>query len=75
MLVVLFRSLSKLPLPVLHACGTTLGWLVYLASPSYRRRLRDNIGCAGFSSSLRASVAESGKSILELPFIWCASPE
>ncbi|MGZ3157619.1 MAG: lysophospholipid acyltransferase family protein, partial [Burkholderiaceae bacterium] len=45
------------------------------ASPSYRRRLRDNIECAGFSSSLRASVAESGKSILELPFIWCASPE
>ncbi|HEY8099679.1 MAG TPA: lysophospholipid acyltransferase family protein [Burkholderiaceae bacterium] len=75
MLIALFRLLSKFPLPVLHAFGTTLGWLVYLASPSYRRLLKDNIGRAGFSSSLCASVAESGKSILELPFIWCASPE
>jgi KDO2-lipid IV(A) lauroyltransferase len=75
MLVALFRLLSKFPLPVLHAFGATLGWLVYAASPSYRRLLKDNITRAGFSSSLRASIAESGKSILELPFIWCAAPE
>jgi KDO2-lipid IV(A) lauroyltransferase len=75
MLIALFRLLSKLPLPVLHALGATLGWVVYLASPSYRHRLKENIKRAGFPSSLRASVAESGKSILELPFIWCASPE
>jgi Kdo2-lipid IVA lauroyltransferase/acyltransferase len=75
MLVALFRLLSKLPLPVLHAFGTTLGWLVYLASPSYRHLLKGNIERAGFSRSLGASVAESGKSILELPFIWCAPQE
>jgi KDO2-lipid IV(A) lauroyltransferase len=72
MLVALFRLLSKLPLPVLHAIGTTLGWLVYLASSSYRHLLKGNIERAGFSSYLGASVAEAGKSILELPFIWCA---
>ncbi|GAB3540737.1 lysophospholipid acyltransferase family protein [Noviherbaspirillum agri] len=75
MLVTLFRLLSRLPLPVLHAAGSALGWLVYLASPSYRRRLKENIRRAGFGSSLRAAIQEAGKNILELPFIWCASPE
>jgi KDO2-lipid IV(A) lauroyltransferase len=72
MLVTLFRLLSRLPLPILHAIGTVLGWLVYLVSPSYRRRLRDNIRRAGFGGSLRQAVREAGKNILELPFVWCA---
>jgi len=75
MLVILFRMLSALPLPVLHGLGTALGWLVYLASPSYRHRLKDNISRAGFASSLSDAIAEAGKNILELPFVWCASPE
>lgn len=75
MLVFLFRCLSRLPLPLLHAMGSALGWLVYLASPSYRRRMRDNMAQAGYSSHLSAAIAESGKSIVELPFIWCAAPE
>ena len=75
MLVTLFRLLSGLPLPVLHAMGAALGWLVYLASPSYRRRMKDNITRAGFASSLRQAIAESGKSILELPFVWCADQQ
>ena len=74
MLLTLFRLLSWLPLPVLHAIGALLGWLVYLASPSYRRRLKDNIVRAGYAGSLRQAIAEAGKNVLELPFIWCASP-
>ncbi len=74
MLIALFRLLSFLPLPVLHGIGATLGWLVYLLSPSYRHRLRQNIHLAGFESSTRKSVSEAGKSILELPFIWFANP-
>ena len=72
MLVLLFRLLSKLPLVALHAIGTALGWLVYLASSDYRERLRSNIGRAGFATSLHAAIRESGKNILELPFVWCA---
>jgi len=72
MLVLLFRFLSMFPLPVLHALGAALGWLVYLASPSYRRRLRDNLARAGYGKQLRAAIAESGKAIVELPFVWCA---
>lgn len=75
MLIKLFKLLSKLPLPVLHALGATLGWLVYLASPAYRNRLKDNIVRAGYAPYLRAAIAESGKNILELAFIWCAPPK
>lgn len=75
MLVHLFRLLSGLPLPVLHAWGKMLGRLVYMASPSYRNRLDQNIERAGFASYRRAAIAESGKNILELPFIWCAQPQ
>ena len=75
MLVAIFRLLSKLPLPALHWLGAVLGWLVYLLSPSYRRRLRTNLERAGFGEHLRAAVAESGKAIVELPFVWCAPPQ
>jgi KDO2-lipid IV(A) lauroyltransferase len=74
MLVFFFRLLSKLPLPVLHGLGSALGWLVYLASPSYRRRLRDNLRGAGFGQHLHSAIAEAGKAIVELPFVWCADP-
>jgi KDO2-lipid IV(A) lauroyltransferase len=75
MLVLLFRFLSVFPLPLLHALGSGLGWLVYLASPSYRRRMRENMARAGFAPYLPQAIAESGKSIVELAFIWCAPPE
>ncbi|MBC7416410.1 MAG: lysophospholipid acyltransferase family protein [Herminiimonas sp.] len=74
MLVTLFRLLSHLPLTVLHAIGTVLGWLVYLASPSYRQRLDANLSRAGYNDERRCAVAEAGKSLLELAFVWCAPP-
>lgn len=75
MLVSLFRFFSHFPLPVLHALGAALGWLVYLLSPSHRRRMRENMRQAGQERHLGAAIAEAGKSIMELPFIWCAPPE
>jgi KDO2-lipid IV(A) lauroyltransferase len=75
MLVALFKLLSKFPLPLLHAVGATLGRLVYLLSSSYRTRLNANISRAGYATFTSAAVAESGKSIAELPFIWCAPSE
>ena len=75
MLVLLFRFLSVFPLSALHTLGAALGWIVYLASPSYRRRLRGNLERAGYRRHLRAAIAESGKAIVELPFVWCAPQE
>jgi KDO2-lipid IV(A) lauroyltransferase len=75
MLVTLFRLLSALPLPLLHALGVAFGWLVYLVSRDYRTRLKDNISRAGYTDHLSAAIGESGKNVLELPFVWCAPAE
>jgi Kdo2-lipid IVA lauroyltransferase/acyltransferase len=75
MLTVLFRLLSKLPLSVLHALGALLGRMVYWLSPSHRRLLQENLAHAGYQGQLSPAIAEAGKSILELPFIWCAPPQ
>ena len=74
MLVPIFRFLSSFPLPVLHAIGSVMGWLVYGLSSSHRRHMRSNMAQAGYSQYLSAAIAEAGKSIFELPFIWCADP-
>ena len=45
--------------------------------PTYRRNLRDNTALAGdlARAAYAAIIAETGKSILELPRIWLQSPE
>jgi KDO2-lipid IV(A) lauroyltransferase len=67
----LVHWLSGRSLRFLHALGGLLGWISYLASPSYRRRLRDNAALAGLSAAQRrASVAEAGRLASELPRLW-----
>lgn len=68
----LMRLAARFPLGVLHAAGALLGWLVYAASPAYRRHLRGNLELAGFrgAATRRAAIAEAGKMIAELPAIW-----
>lgn len=75
MLVCLFRLLSHLPLSWLHRIGSVLGYLVYVLAPTYRRRLHSNLARAGYSTLRSAAVAEAGKSLLELAFVWCAPPQ
>jgi Kdo2-lipid IVA lauroyltransferase/acyltransferase len=63
--------LARRPLRHLHAVGALLGWVTYLGSPSYRRRLKANADLAGVSAARRrASVAEAGKLLMELPRLW-----
>ena len=69
----LFRLLAALPLPLLHALGALAGWLVYLASPTYRRHLRANMAQAlgpAAAASRGAAIAAAGRMSLELPKIW-----
>lgn len=70
----LFRLLSRLPLPLLHAFGAVAGRLVYLLSPTYRRNLRANmrlaLGEAGAGAARAEAVAQTGRMVLELPKIW-----
>lgn len=71
----LFVLLSKLPLPLLHAGGWLLGWLSFLFSSRYRRRLLDNVRQGGFSMGVAlASVGEAGKMVAELPRLWLGRP-
>jgi Kdo2-lipid IVA lauroyltransferase/acyltransferase len=69
---VILRLLGKLPLPVLHALGSVLGWAIYGISPTYRRRLRANLEQAGYSEARirRQAIAAAGKMITELAAIW-----
>lgn len=67
----LFRWLSRRPLWFLHALGAFVGWLGYLFSPTYRRRWRDQVRQAGVDpATARASIAEAGRMVMELPFLW-----
>ena len=73
----LFNLMARLPLRVLHSLGALLGWFTYLLSGTYSSRLRENLGSynAGrhppeLRKLLRASVAEAGKSVTELPWVW-----
>jgi Kdo2-lipid IVA lauroyltransferase/acyltransferase len=71
----LFRAFALLPLPLLHGLGTTVGWLSFLASPTYRRRFLDNARQAGYGfPTVRGAVAEAGKLIAETPRLWFGRP-
>ena len=67
----LFRWSAHLPLAVLHMVGALLGWLAYLASPTYRKRFNENVAQAGIPPrQARRAIAEAGKLVTELPWLW-----
>jgi KDO2-lipid IV(A) lauroyltransferase len=69
---ILLRILAALPLSVLHALGTVLGWTLYGISPTYRRHLRENLEQAGYrdAATRRAAIAAGGQLIAETPALW-----
>jgi KDO2-lipid IV(A) lauroyltransferase len=68
----MMQLLARLPLRVVHALGSILGWLIYGLSPTYRRHLRENLALAGYQDGRlrRAAIAEAGKMLAETPKIW-----
>ena len=67
----LFRLVSLLPLWMLHGIGAVMGWLVFWASPTYRRRFVDNAKLAGYSfPQVRKAVGHAGRMVAELPRLW-----
>lgn len=70
-MLVLMRWLSRWPLRLLHLVGGWLGWIAYLGSPTYRRRLGDNAAKAGLSvARRREAVAHAGRMVAEAPWLW-----
>lgn len=73
-MIFVFRLLARASLATLHRLGTLLGWLTWLASPTYRRHLRENMALALGADSARrvrnAAIANAGRTSLELPRLW-----
>ena len=69
---VLIGLAANLPLALLHAVGTVLGWAIYGMSPNYRRQLLANMAQAGLGDVRfrREAIAAAGRMIAELPALW-----
>ena len=78
MLRTVFQLAARLPLRWLHRLGAVLGWLGYMCSPTYARRLRENLRASGVcapqacDSLQRQVVVETGKGAIELAAFWFA---
>jgi Kdo2-lipid IVA lauroyltransferase/acyltransferase len=68
----LLRIVGKLPLRLLHAVGTVIGWAIYGMSPAYRHNLSANLRQAGYTDARirREAIAAAGKMLAELPALW-----
>jgi KDO2-lipid IV(A) lauroyltransferase len=77
MIASVLRLLGRLPLAWLQALGQLLGWFVYLASPVYAARMRENLAASGIfpdelerQRALRECIGEIGKGAVEITKIW-----
>ncbi len=73
----IFRLLANFPLRSLHGLGELLGRITYASSRQYAARTRENLRQSHlaadethYAALLRQTVAEAGKSIFELPWVW-----
>lgn len=76
----LIHVLALLPLPLLHAIGKLLGLLFFLLPNRHRAISARNLQLCFPQLSpwsrlqlLRRTLEESGKTIMEVPLLWCAS--
>ncbi|MDH5857417.1 lysophospholipid acyltransferase family protein [Lampropedia aestuarii] len=68
----ILRFFSVFPSALLQALGGLLGWLVFLLSPTYRKRFINNAKQAGFTfAQVRPAIGHAGRMVAELPKVWC----
>jgi Kdo2-lipid IVA lauroyltransferase/acyltransferase len=67
---------ARVPLSVLHAVGTALGWAMYGMSPTYRRHFKENLARAGYTDARtrRDAIAAAGQMLTEIPAVWFGPP-
>ena len=75
-LPVLLRLLGCVPLSVASLCGSLIGVAAWAASPSYRRKLTNNMKMAGYGpgSVRRQAIMEAGRMVAECPYVWTHQP-
>lgn len=73
-----FRVVALLPLRVLHNIGALVGHLTFALSKGYAARTEQNLRQAHLATDekhyaelLGQAINEAGKSIVELPWVWC----
>ena len=67
----LFKLFSFLPLWLAHGIGAALGWVVFVLSPTYRRRFLANTQQAGYRfGQVVGAVAQTGRMVAEIPKLW-----
>ncbi|TVP93665.1 MAG: lipid A biosynthesis acyltransferase [Thioalkalivibrio sp.] len=78
----LLRLLAVLPLPVNHALGAALGWVMWVSGTRMARVARVNVDLcfpehnAGWRRRVaRRSLMEMGKALTEAPWLWRAGPQ
>ncbi len=70
-MTLVFSLLARLPLAFMQAVGSLLGWLVWWASPSYRRQFRHQVALSGVDPQrARQAIASTGRMVAELPWVW-----
>src|SRR5687767_2257520 len=76
-MIALLRLLARFPLSWLHGIGSALGWFVYIASPVYAARMRENLAASGIYAdndrlqrALKQNIVETGKGAVEIAKIW-----
>ncbi|MEO7621485.1 MAG: lysophospholipid acyltransferase family protein [Gallionella sp.] len=74
---IVFRLLASLPLRWLHGLGALLGRIIFALSKPYAARTRENLRHSHLATNenqyatlLTQTIAEAGKSIVELPWLW-----
>jgi Kdo2-lipid IVA lauroyltransferase/acyltransferase len=74
---IFFRLLSSLPLRWLHGLGAVLGRIIFAGSRQYAARTKENLRQSRLAADethyailLGQTIAEAGKSIFELPWVW-----
>ena len=76
-MLLLCRLVASLPLAAVHSLGALIARIAFAVAGGERRRLDENLRRAGYGDpALRRSVIEeSGKTLLELPWIWLRPQE
>ena len=76
---IVFRLVARLPLGWAQRLGGWVGWLVWWLSDRHRLRIRSNLtqalGEAPSQSLLDQTIAEHGRMVFELPFMWLRSQQ
>lgn len=71
-MLLLCRLVAALPLAAVHSIGALIARIAFTFAGGERRRLDENLRRAGYPDRAirRAVIEESGKTLLELPWIW-----